>query len=719
MSGTLDHWIGGTPAVGAGVNSGRFTHWLHGAPLIHFGSAIPRVDAGYIVTAAPHWTEPVELTVRLPTSRTRSLSGAEARRPFASSLRVQLKWSSVMSARELHAVREQIRSSGNQTFVAPLWPLMLDGAAWTPDARVRGGLLLAFNADFAQWDFSTTGTLEDAVSWDFVVPAVVGRLSVKASALGPAAAMVEFTFTEDAEFDYALVVDPETWPAGATLSDGTTPPVFPIETLWQSAPATGTAELDIERKQIGHTRQMASADYGAAPEHGITAEAMLDSHREVARLLRWLLDRSGDVGAQLIDTLVDAGPLALPAAAGTTAIDLLDAANLGPSPVLLLDDLNGTRECVRVSAVSGNRVTTAAPLAHSWAGGNATRVSLAILARFTKPEILLRFLAPNVAMARLAWREVPPEYSPVSEETRGATLGALPECAWLYELVFDRAGASSTYRFTGYERDLTDGLGNVWTSHPIEHSGVGGSARMDRDDGRITMRYTSPLDRFLPGRNDGIVRARIYRAEVNGGAVSSATLVFTGQATGFQSNGPFAEIALAGASALFDRPIPRILIQRTCNHVVYDAGCGLAVSTWTFQATVDSAAAGALTVKGFSLAGGLPTGWGFTNYFALGYVERTSGERLLIAANEALDGPGRVTLYLVAVPVSAFLPNEAVSLVPGCDGNPTTCKGYAAGTNPIGKFDNYARFGGFPFVPAKNPEFKPIDDGTTTGTGKK
>ena len=284
MSGTLNHWIGGTPGVVAGVNTGRFTHWLQGAPLIHFGSAIPRLDAGYIVTAAPHWTEPVDLTVSLPTSRTRSLSGAEARRPFGASLRVLLKWSSVLSARELHALREQVRSSGNQSFVAPLWPLILDGAAWTTEARVRGGLLLAFNADFAQWDFSTTGTLEDAAAWEFVVPAVVGRLSVKASALGPTAAMVEFTFTEDAEFDYALAVDPEAWPAGAALPDGTTPPVFPIETLWQSAPATGTTEFDIERKQIGEARQLASADYGAAPEQTLTAEVMLDTHREVARL---------------------------------------------------------------------------------------------------------------------------------------------------------------------------------------------------------------------------------------------------------------------------------------------------------------------------------------------------------------------------------------------------------------------------------------------------
>jgi len=719
MSGTLDHWIGGTPGVGAGVNTGRFTHWLQGAPLIHFGSAIPRVDAGYIVTAAPHWTEPVDLTVSLPTSRTRSLSGAEARRPFGASLRVLLKWSGVLSARELHALREQIRSSGNQTFVAPLWPLMLDGATWTSEARVRGGLLLAFNADFAQWDFSTTGTLEDAAAWEFVVPAVVGRLSVKASALGPTAAMVEFTFTEDAEFDYALTVDPETWPSGAALPDGTAPPVFPIETLWQSAPATGTTEFDIERKQIGRARQMASADYGAAPDQTLTAEAMLDTHREVARLLRWFLDRSGDVGAHVVDTLVDAGQLVLPAAVGATALDLLDAANLGPSPVLLLDDRHGTRECVRVSAISGNRVTTAAPLVHAWSAGDATRVSLAILARFTKPELALRFLAPNVALARLAWREVPPEVSPDSDETGGATLGSLPERAWLYELVFDRAGASSTYRFTGHERDLTDGSGNLWTSHPIEHSGVGGSARMDRDDGRITMRYTSPLDRFLPGRNDGIVRARIYRAEVGGGVVSSATLVFTGQATGFQANGPFAEIALAGASALFDRPIPRILVQRTCNHVVYDVGCGLSLGAWTFQASVDSAAAGALTMKGFSRAGGLPSGWGFANYFALGYVERTTGERLLVAASDAVEGSGRVTLYLVAEPASAFLANEVVSLVPGCDGNPATCKAYAVGTNPGGKFANYARFGGFPFVPAKNPSFKPISDGSTSGAGKK
>ena len=52
MSGTLDHWVDGSPAVGSAVNSTRFDYWLAGAPVISLGSSVPQVDAGFILAQA-------------------------------------------------------------------------------------------------------------------------------------------------------------------------------------------------------------------------------------------------------------------------------------------------------------------------------------------------------------------------------------------------------------------------------------------------------------------------------------------------------------------------------------------------------------------------------------------------------------------------------------------------------------------------------------------
>lgn len=718
MSDMLDNWLTGSPVVGSGIDTTRFTHWLHGAPLISLGSSIPLIDAGYIVTAGPHWGDPVDLTLSIKTVKQRSLSGAEARRALGTTLQVQMRWSAVMSADQLAKLRNLIQASANTTFVVPLWPVVMDGSTWATDARIRGGVTLAFDDDFARWDFSTDGTITSPESWGFICPAVVGRITIEATANGPASSIVRFEFTEDSASTYAITADAESWPSGATLADASTPPRFPLDAVWQSPPTAGGADLTVERRELGAARQMASAFWGQSAEQIVVAEAALTSARDVGKAVRWFSDRAGDVGAQFVDGLVDCGVVAANASAGASVLDMADASLIGANRFLQLDNRNGTIECVRVVTVTDNRLTLGSPLANHWTAGDSTRVTLAMLARLARSDLSIRFSAPNVAACRFSWRELPPEYAPASVETRGTTLGALADRAWLYELTFDRVGTSSVYRFTGSQRDLTDGSSNVWTSTPIEHSQVGGSIHMDREDGRITMRYASPLDRFLPGRNDGILRVKIYAAAISGASITSTTLLFSGQATGMQCDGPFADIQLSGASRIFDRPIPRLLLQRTCNHLVFDSACGLSLAAWTFTATVDSAGAGGVTLKSFSRPSGLPTGWGFANYFALGYLQRLSGERLLIAGSAAVDGLLRVLCYLVAEPAAPLQPGEVVSVFPGCDGNPTTCKAYNASTNPTGKFNNYPAFGGFPGIPSKNPEFKPIED-SATGSGKK
>jgi hypothetical protein len=125
-----------------------------------------------------------------------------------------------------------------------------------------------------------------------------------------------------------------------------------------------------------------------------------------------------------------------------------------------------------------------------------------------------------------------------------------------------------------------------------------------------------------------------------------------------------------------------------------------------------------VVLKSWSRTGGLPTGWGFADYFALGYLERTLEgvtERWTILASSAFASP-LITITLDRP--ASWTADQAVTVVPGCDGRPETCRAYDGGTNPTGKFGNYTRFGGFPFVPPSDPKFTGLRR-TESSYGKK
>jgi hypothetical protein len=193
--------------------------------------------------------------------------------------------------------------------------------------------------------------------------------------------------------------------------------------------------------------------------------------------------------------------------------------------------------------------------------------------------------------------------------------------------------------------------------------------------------------------------------------------LWSGEITSVSFDGPFIRAVAKGRYALFDQPLPGLVIQPQCNHTLFDGRCGLSQSAWTFTAAVASASGHSVTLDTWARTGGLPTGWGFAQYFALGYVERASGERLPILSSTALAS-GAITLTLDRAPAATPTAAEAVSVIPGCDGRRESCQPYHATDNPAGKFGNYARFGGFPFVPAKNPAFTPPKR-TASTAGKK
>lgn len=717
MSGSFNNWLSGSPLVAEGKTLG-FSHWLSGTPLLVASIPSLFLDYGFLLPAPPHWRSEVNLTAKLPTARVRGLGGAEARQRFAHHPRFVMEWAASCTAEEWAVVRNLLQANQDQRYLVPAWPFMRTGADWG-NAEVGGGLLVGW---LSGWnDFEVGATLADATEWDWVAPILAGRLEAKATARGPGVIEARFTLTEDASGDYALDLGDSTWDAGPTLPDDTAPTVFPFPHAWASDPETGVAEIEAKRKTIGYTRTAASQFFAHAPERPLEAEVTLPTAEECARALRWFRDVGGDVSAHYVSTLAGAGTLAANVAAGASALTVEDAAAIGGNRFLALEAF-GIREFVRATSVNAGTgaVTLSAPLARSW-DAEDTHVSLAMLARLARPQVRLSFRSPDVAEARFQWREVPAEVEPDAGETRGSTIGALPAVAYLYKFTFDRAGAEDVLRLTSYETALTAGAVE-WTPHEIEHGETRRNARMDRDDMSLSLRQHTDLSTlFLPGRHDARLVLSVSRCTVNpdAGTGSSVAEIYAGECTKADLDGPFMRLSFAGASAMFARKCPRLLMQPGCNHAVYGVGCGLDVGDWAFSGTVYSVSGNTVILEDFAYPGGVfPDSWGGADYWALGYVQTTTKRRFVVASSTAKDFAGRVVFTLVSPPSVVIEVGDTLVAVPGCDGRPETCKAYHATNNPGGKFDNFDRFLGFPRVPAKNPSFSPLKR-SDSSNGKK
>lgn len=141
----------------------------------------------------------------------------------------------------------------------------------------------------------------------------------------------------------------------------------------------------------------------------------------------------------------------------------------------------------------------------------------------------------------------------------------------------------------------------------------------------------------------------------------------------------------------FKTRLPIAIAQRSCNHMLYDSGCGASPNNGAnFVSTAMSAQSGtSITVASMS---GKPDGWA-----QFGYIERTSdGER-----RSVLEHAGNI--LTLDVPFGAFVAGQAVRVNRGCAHTITACKD---------DFDNVLNFGGIPDMPEGGNPTSPTGLGT-------
>lgn len=141
------------------------------------------------------------------------------------------------------------------------------------------------------------------------------------------------------------------------------------------------------------------------------------------------------------------------------------------------------------------------------------------------------------------------------------------------------------------------------------------------------------------------------------------------------------EITVNSDLVLLDLQMPRNAYSPACQHVLFDAGCGLVKSAYATNGTVGAESTAAVIY------------WpGATTNFAQGTILFSSGVNNNVSANikSVVTGNSLTLSYPLQVAPSA---GDTFTAYWGCDHTQATC---------TSRFGNVANFRGFPYVPQPN-----------------
>lgn len=219
-------------------------------------------------------------------------------------------------------------------------------------------------------------------------------------------------------------------------------------------------------------------------------------------------------------------------------------------------------------------------------------------------------------------------------------------------------------------------LGESYLPAAISRSGIEQSSELARAGIEVTVARDAAVARqFVAAAPDGVLGLTLYRLHEGDGEVVT---IWKGRVTGVTMAGSSARLQCEPIATSLRRAGLRARYQLLCRHALYSSGCGALKSAHRVDGSVASVTGVSVQV---AAAASRPDG-----HFVAGYLSSSAGRRMIV-------GHVGITLTLSAplIGLSSGLP---VELYAGCDHTLGTCDG---------RFDNGDNFGGFPWIPIKNP----------------
>lgn len=296
--------------------------------------------------------------------------------------------------------------------------------------------------------------------------------------------------------------------------------------------------------------------------------------------------------------------------------------------------------------------------------------------RLLEDKIDLNFLTDTVAEVTLSFLELPEEYA---TEHEGEWF------AYLYQF----ARGTDVWNFTNMPVTAWDATDDPqqWGAASIQHSGLTYNSDMLPEEVTVTVITDSaehPLRAYKDRHRTERTELTIWEINVDTGLYDADAPVFKGEVAqvDFRGKGEI-QARCQSSFGLGQHTLPKVMLQRICNHRLFDAGCKLGPASWSVDGTITALAQNYVEATWDTAKA--------NDWFALGQVKIGNERRV---CTKSVGG----RLYINAPFLDAEV-GDAVRARAGCDKRAATCQS---------KFDNLANFLGFPYTPRSNPQLEPL-----------
>lgn len=223
-------------------------------------------------------------------------------------------------------------------------------------------------------------------------------------------------------------------------------------------------------------------------------------------------------------------------------------------------------------------------------------------------------------------------------------------------------------------------LGQTYTPKPVRRDRIKQTNDIFKDSLKVTFPRDDPFaSQFLGFAPEEVTTLTVLRGHY-GDPDEEFIVYWKGRVVGVKASGNEINVECESVFTSIRRPGLRARFEYSCRHTLYGARCGVNSEAYKHEGII-TALSGALNV---SVAGAslMPNG-----YYTGGLlVASNGGSRFLV-------GHTGDTITLNR-PLSGLAGGQLVAIYPGCDHLRTTCDT---------KFVNLDNFGGFPFIPQRNP----------------
>lgn len=245
----------------------------------------------------------------------------------------------------------------------------------------------------------------------------------------------------------------------------------------------------------------------------------------------------------------------------------------------------------------------------------------------------------------------------------------------LYQFTY----GNNIYRFTSAQTAVS-AVGHTWQPAYLKRSSLDYSAEKSRSNLKIdTNRQFEIADLYRIMPPSDVVLLTVFRLHAGDGDYA---IIWSGRVMGVDFAGSTATMTCEPITTSLKRTGLRRLYQRTCPHVLYGSACKVNKASFMLTATLTTVYGTALGCSAFGLYS--------DRFFAGGYIEfEYNGvvERRFITDHT-------LTQITINVPLIGLESGSSVRVYAGCDHTKQTCSD---------KFNNLLNYGGFPYIPQKNP----------------